>query len=133
MAYATVDDVQARMTREMSHDEKTVCATLLQDAAVLIDAYAKDASEDAKRVVSCRVVMRAIGDGEPSGVPMGATQGSMSGLGYSQSWTFGSGGGVGDLFLAKSDKALLCTSNKIGSHSPVEEMAVERDPWWWIP
>ena len=33
MAYATVADVQARMTREMSEDEQAVCSTLLDDAA----------------------------------------------------------------------------------------------------
>lgn len=123
MAYATVDDVQARVTRELSNQEKMTCSVLLDDAAVLIDAYAKDAGDSAKRVVSCRMVIRAIGDGSGmTGMPMGATQGSMSGLGYSQSWTMGSGGGVGELYLGKTDKALLGTADKVGSYSPVEDM-----------
>ena len=63
-----------------------------------------------------------MGDGESSGVPMGATQGSMSGLGYSQSWTMGSNGSAGELYLAKLEKQMLGYGNKIGSHSPLEDM-----------
>lgn len=122
MAYATVADVQARMTRTLSEDEQAVVATLLDDAAVLIDEYNASAPADNKKVVSCRVVIRAIGDGDSS-VPMGASQGSMSALGYSQSWTMGSGS-VGELFINKTEKKLLRSSNKIGSYSPVQELVV---------
>ena len=122
MAYATVEDVQARMTRTMSATEMTICATLLDDAAVIIDAFAESASTDSKKIVSCRMVIRELGDGNDVGVPVGATQGSMSGLGYSQSWTV-SGGTSGELYLSKLDKNLLKISNKIGSYSPVEELA----------
>ena len=124
MAYATVSDVQARMTRDLSTDEQTVCATLLDDVAVMIDGYNSAASSDAKKIVSCRVVIRALGDGESSGIPMGATQGSMSGLGYSQSFTIGSGGAVGELYLGKADKQILGYGNKIGTYSPVQELVV---------
>lgn len=124
MAYATVRDVEDRITRTLSTDEEAVVGKLLDDAAVIIDAYNADASADAKKVVSCRVVIRAIGDGESNGVPTGATQGSMSGLGYSQSWTINSGGTVGELYLGKLDKKLLGCGNKIGSYSPVEELVV---------
>ena len=122
MAYATVEDVQARMVRDMTADEQAVCSTLLDDAAVMIDAYNVNASDDAKKVVSCRMVIRALGDGESSGVPMGATQGSQSGLGYSQSWTISSGGSVGELYLGKTEKTLLGVGNKIGSYSPTQEL-----------
>lgn len=122
MAYATVEDVQARMVRDMTADEQAVCSTLLGDAAVLIDAYNVNASDDAKQVVSCRMVIRALGDGESSGVPMGATQGSQSGLGYSQSWTIATGGSVGELYLGKTEKTLLGVGNKIGSYSPTQEL-----------
>lgn len=121
-AYATVSDVQARMTRTMSSDEQTMCATLLDDAAVIIDAYNVNALADAKKIVSCNMVIRKLGDGEDSGIPIGATQGSMSGLGYSQSWTMSGGGSTGEMYLAKVDKKLLGVSNKIGSYSPVEEL-----------
>ena len=121
MAYATVEDVQERMTREMTPDEAAVCETLLDDVAVMIDGYNSEASSDAKKIVSCRVVIRAIGDGD-IGVPMGATQGSMSGLGYSQSWTIGTGGSVGELYLGKTEKQILGYGNKIGSYSPTQEL-----------
>lgn len=123
MAYATVADVQARMTRTMSADEQTMCATLLDDAAIIIDSFNAFATEDAKKIVSCRMVIRQMGDGDDAGVPIGATQGSMSGLGYSQSWTLSSGS-TGEMYLSKMDKQLLGYGNKIGSYSPVQELAV---------
>ena len=124
-AYATTTDVQARMTRTMDTAELDVCSTLLDDAGVLIDAYALGASTETKKVVSCRMVIRALGDGSSNGVPMGATQGSMSGLGYSQSWTISSGGSVGEIYLSKTDKNLLGGGNKIGSYSPTQELVPE--------
>lgn len=123
MAYATTSDVQARMLRTMSESEMSLCSTLLDDAAALIDSYDTSATDDVKKIVSCRMVVRALGDGQTSGVPLGATQGSMSALGYSQSWTIGSGGAAGDLYLAKADRQLLGVLGKIGSYSPVEELA----------
>lgn len=121
MAYATWQDVQARTNRDLTESEQAICATLLDDSAVIIDSYNKSASADAKKIVSCRMVQRALGDGDASGVPIGATQGSMSGLGYSQSWTVSGGGTVGELYLSKLDKKLLGVGNTIGSHSPVED------------
>lgn len=129
MTYASVQDVQDRMLRTMSADELDVCYHLLEDAAVLIDAYNKDATEDAKATVSCRMVMRALGDGGEGGVPIGATQGSMSALGYSQSWTIGSGGSVAELYLGRLEKKLLGIGNRIGSHSPVEDLVVKTEVW----
>lgn len=122
MAYATYEDVQARMSRTLSTDEQAVCTTLLDDAAIIIDSFNSLASDDVKKVVSCRMVIRALGDGNSQGVPVGATQGSMSGLGYSQSWTISSGS-VGELYLARMDKTLLGRGNTIGSHSPLEDLA----------
>ena len=128
MAYATIEDVAARMSRSMSEAEEAVCINLLDDAAVIIDAYAPDAAEDIKKVVSIRMVMRAADAGSLMGVPAGATQGSMSGLGYSQSWTISGGGGTGELYLGKTEKSLLGMGNKIGSHSPVEDLTCAA-PW----
>lgn len=121
MAYATVADVQARMTRILSTAEQTMCATLLDDAAVIIDSWNASAGADPKKIVSCNMVIRKLGDGEDSGIPIGATQGSMSGLGYSQSWTIGSGS-TGEMYLSKADKKLLGVGNQIGSYSPVQEL-----------
>ena len=119
MAYATINDVQARMMRTLDSDEQAVCATLLDDAAVLIDSYKPSASADAKKVVTCRMVVRAMGDGADAGIPIGATQGSMSALGYSQSWTIGSGS-TGELYLSKLEKKMLGAGGQIGSYSPLE-------------
>lgn len=124
MAYAEVSDVQARMMRTMSNEEQSVCSALLEDAGAIIDAFAESADNNVKRVVSCRMVMRALGDGSASGVPMGATQGSMSALGYSQSWTI-SNGSSGELYLSKTDKQMLGKGNRIGSYSPVQELVLE--------
>ena len=85
-AYATIEDIKGRMTRTLSATEETVAVNLLTDAAILIDSFNSEASSDSKKLVSCRMVIRALGDGS-DGVPVGATQGSMSALGYSQSWT----------------------------------------------
>ena len=120
MAYATYQDVQARMNRTLSTNEQTICTNLLDDAAVIIDKFNDTASADIKKVVSCRMVMRALGDGT-TGIPMGATQGSQSGLGYSESWTMGRGS-TGELYLGKLEKEMLGTQDKIGSHSPLEAM-----------
>ena len=125
MAYATVSDVQARMTREMTQSEQDVCSNLLDDAAVIIDAYNSEADTNAKKLVSVRMVIRAIGDGTDAGIPMGATQGSMSALGYSQSWTIGASGSAGELYLGKLEKKLLGTGDRIGSYSPIQGLAPE--------
>ena len=124
MSYATVSDVQVRMARDMTESEKTSCVVLLEDAGVLIDAYNASASEGAKKLVSCRMIIRALGDGENSGVPIGASQGSKSAMGYSQSWTI-TGGGTGELYLGKTEKKLLGAGNRIGSWSPVQELLAE--------
>ena len=126
MTYATYQDVQSRMLRTLSTDEQTVCSTLLDDAAVMIDATGTKANDDIKKVVSCRMVIRALGTGDNSDIPIGATQGSMSGLGYSQSWTMGTGTSVGELYLSSADKKMLGLGNQIGSYSPVEELAEVR-------
>lgn len=120
MAYATVQDVMARTTRSFTAEETNVITALLEDAAILIDAYKSEAGESQKKVVSCRMVLRAMGT--DNDIPMGATQGSMSGLGYSQSWTIGTGGSVGELYLSKTDKQLLGGGNSIGSKSPLEDL-----------
>ena len=124
MAYATVDDVQSRLNFTMSTSERNVCSTLLDEAALIIDAYNVNASADNKKTVSCRMVARVVGNSDSDGVPAGVSQGSMSGLGYTQSWTMSSGGSVGELYISKLEKKLLGCSDKIGTYSPIEELAV---------
>ena len=123
MAYATIEDIENRMTRPLSESEINVANNLLEDAALIIDAYNAEANPDNKRVVSCRMIIRQLGDGTGS-IPVGASQGSMSGLGYSQSWTYGSGSS-GEMYLSKVEKKLLGAGNKIGSYSPVQELTAE--------
>ncbi|MBQ6221634.1 MAG: hypothetical protein IJJ44_03380 [Solobacterium sp.] len=116
MAYATVEDVEKGF-RELDADEEEKCEALLDEADVLIDAVASSASLDAKKVVECRIVRRALGDGSGSSVPMGSTQGSVSALGYSQSWTL-SGGATGELYIGKTERQILGLSNRIGVTDP---------------
>ena len=128
-AYATVQDVQDRMTRTLTSDEQAVCAKLLDDAAVVIDAYNANAAADAKNVVSCRMVIRAIGNGDESGYPIGATQGSMTALGYTQSWTTSGGGSSGELYLERIEKKLLGVGDAIGSYSPTQALVALPPPF----
>ena len=116
-AYATVEDVQGRMINTMTEDQEAICENLLDDAAVMIDAVALNASADAKKVVSCRMVIRAMNVAED--VPVGASQGSMSALGYSQSWTMGTNASVGELYLSSQDKKTLGVGNAIGASDPL--------------
>lgn len=119
MAYATVEQVESGF-RPLTADERAVCSSLLDEAAIIIDAYNAGASADAKQVVSCRVVRRAIAAGD-SVIPIGATQGSMTAGPYTQSWTM-SGGSTGELYLGRTDKKLLSVSNAIGASNPFVEV-----------
>lgn len=122
MAYATVDDVQARMSRTLTTDEREIVSKLLDDSAVIIDTFNANAPADNKTIVSCRMVIRALGSGDD--IPIGATQGSKSGFGYSESWTI-SAGAVGELYLGKLEKTLLKSGNTIGSYSPTQALVPE--------
>jgi hypothetical protein len=106
----------------MSADEQTRCGVLLDDAAVMIDQYNTSATEDIKKRVSCRMLVRVMGDGADMGIPIGASQGSMTGLSYTNSWTIGSGGATGELYVSKTEKKMLGCGNAIGSHSPLEDL-----------
>ena len=117
--YATVQDVEAGF-RPLTASEQTIASQLLVEAAIIIDAYNSLAIADAKNVVSCRMVRRSIGSSGDT--PIGASQGSMSALGYSQSWTMGATGSTGELYLNRMDKKLLGAGNAIGSYSPIQEL-----------
>lgn len=120
-AYATVEQVEDGF-RTLTNEEQGVCETLLTEIAVLIDAYNENAELDIKQVVSCRAIRRALTAAD-GGVPFGATQGSMSALGYSQSWTIGSGGSVGELYLSKLEKSLLGVGNRlVASYTPAQNL-----------
>lgn len=117
--YATIGDITARSKRELDESEKELCKALLQDSAIIIDAYGDRASDLAKRTVSCNMVLRALGSGDDYQMPIGASQGTVSALGYSQTWSMNSGS-VGELYLSRLDKKLLGAGNKIAFKSPLE-------------
>lgn len=119
--YGSVDEVEAGF-RALSASEKEKASQLLVEAAEIIDSVALTADEGRKAIVSSRMVRRALGDGDSASMyPLGATQGSMSALGYTQSWTM-QNGCSGELYLGKTDRQLLGLGNRIGSHSPLEDM-----------
>lgn len=123
MLYAEVQDVEAGF-RALSKEEQTRCVALLGEAAVIIDHYNPDADADTKRVVSCRMVRRQLGEDDSTGgvsFPMGSTQGTATALGYSQSWTM-SGGSSGELYLSKLEKKLLGVGSRVGARSPLEDL-----------
>lgn len=121
MAYASVSDIEARFGRQLKTQETIQCKSLLEEAANIIDAYNAAASNDSKKIVSIRMVSRAIGD-DGVNVPVGATQGSMAALGYSQSWTLGTGASAGELYIGRTEKKLLGLGGSIGSYSPTQEL-----------
>lgn len=120
-AYASVTDVESGF-RELNTDEKVICTGLLSEASLIVDAYNSEAKLDIKKLVVCRMVRRAIGSGQADAFPLGATQGTVSAMGYSQSWTVSGGGTSGELYITKMEKKLLGAEGKIGSHSPLEDI-----------
>ena len=124
VAYATTEDVISGF-REMTESEQEKCPFFLFLSGAVIKAYCKntdDIDADILKLVSCRMVRRVLGDGESTvGLPVGSTQGSMSALGYSQSFTI-SNGSVGELYLSKIEKKMLGIGDHIGMHSPLEDI-----------
>ena len=90
MAYATYTDVAAGF-RDLTAAEQTKATAMLSEAALIIDAYASAADANVKKTVSCRMVRRALGAGDDNIFPMGASQGTVTALGYSQSFTLAGG------------------------------------------
>lgn len=120
MSYASAEEVEAGF-RELGSDERKVCEALLSEAGVQIDAVAPYAKAEAKKVVSCRMVRRALASGSDSSVPIGATQGSISALGYAQSWTVNNGS-TGELYLGSSDRKILGLGNRATLIGPLDEV-----------
>lgn len=117
--YANVDEVERKCRRTFTSEERVFCEELLKDAAVIVDAYGAGVSAEAKQLVSCNMVVRVLGNTD-SQVPIGASQGTVSALGYSQTWTMGSGS-TGELYLTKLEKKLLGAGNRIGFSNPFQE------------
>ena len=123
MSYASVEEV-AKGFRALSPEEESLCQALLEEAAVLIDAWGAGAAEERKKLVSCRMVRRQLGESDSEGgvsFPMGSTQGTATALGYSQSWTM-RGGSSGELYLSTLEKKLLGVGSRVGARSPLEDL-----------
>lgn len=125
MKYANYEDVESGF-RTLTSEERDSCEALLEEAAVIIDTHARGAETDRKKIVSCRMVRRVLSTSSAS-VPMGATQGTVSAGPYSQTWTLGAGLAMGELYLSKTEKALLGVGNRIGAHSPLEDMTCDSE------
>lgn len=132
VTYATVQDVAAGY-RELTQEEADKCSALIEEAAVLIDSYASYVPDDNKRVVTCRMIRRVLANTSDDSTPIGATQGSVTAGPYTQSWTMGGGSSMGELYLSRTDKQILGVGNRIGSHSPLEDLSRGRrgkGDWW---
>ena len=79
MKYANVSEVEAGF-RLLDAEKKSRCEAMLEEAALVIDAYNSLAPVEHKTLVACRMVRRQLGDaGSAVGMyPIGASQGSAS-------------------------------------------------------
>lgn len=71
MKYATIEDVSAGF-RSLDSNEESKVKALITETGILVNAYNAKLSDKVKKVVVCRIVRRAIGNGN-DGAPMGAT------------------------------------------------------------
>ena len=106
MAYATVDDLEARW-HTLTATERERASVLLEDAAVLLESLVDVDETDERqaaqlKTVSCSMVKRAMAASDEM---FGVTQGTISADIYSQSYTFSNPGG--DLYLTSTEKKLL--------------------------
>lgn len=113
MAYADVSDIEARW-RALSTDEQARAAVLLDDASVQLSRLVTVDDSDqqqlaALKMVSCNMVIRVMSAG--TSAMFGATNASMTGGPYTQSWTYEAP--TGDMYLTKAEKALLGVSAMI--------------------
>lgn len=121
MAYATYSDIEKGF-RELDDDSRKKADELIRRASIIVDSVAADdVSDEVKGIVVCNMVTRVLAVNEGgTDIPIGVTQGTQTGLGYTSSYTFGTGTS-GELYLSRMDKRLLKCGNRIGSHSPIEE------------
>lgn len=113
MAYADVTDIEQRW-RALDADEQARAAVLLEDAsAMLASMVTVDDSDQrqaqALKMVCCNMVIRVMSAG--TSAMFGATNASMTGGPYTQSWTYEAP--TGDMYLTKAEKALLGVSAMI--------------------
>jgi hypothetical protein len=118
MAYATLEDLEARRG-VLDPDEREKAAALLDDAAVILDGLVTvDGSEEQETllmIVSCNMVSRAL-----SATPdaFGVSSLSTTAGVYSESLQYANPSG--DMYLTKLEKRLLgITTSYIGYIRPI--------------
>lgn len=120
MAYASVEDIEARW-RELSADEKSRADVLLNDASAILDSLVAVDPNDCRQAsvltaVCCNMVIRAMSATESD--MFGVSQSSMTAGPYSQSTNYFNPSG--DMYLTKMEKRLLgITVGYIGTIEPV--------------
>lgn len=133
MVYATVADLEDRW-RTLTSDEQSRAEVLLGDAAVRLDVLCPPSvpptvSELAARmIVSCEMVKRAMAT--PGGVAGIGVTSVQAGAGpFQETQQFSNP--TGDLYLTKSDRALLGCGNQVAYTFPMVERlpVLEFDPW----
>lgn len=127
--YISKDDFEKNF-RSLSSEEEKQFDEIAKEASALIDSYAPNADEERKIIVCMRVVRRALSNMQSDMIPMGATGGTYSALGYSQSFQL-SGGTIGEIYLGKTEKKMLGVSDQIGMSSPLEAIigSDKNDSW----
>lgn len=132
MAYATVSDLEARW-RPLSVAEKQRAGVLLEDAAVILDAFVDICPGDgcrmkALRQVSCSMVQRAMTAAENGLV--GISQQTISADIYSQSMT--TANPSGDLYLTSMEKRLLGIGGAyaVSVRPVINPVKVSRHDYW---
>lgn len=116
--YVTVEEIENGY-RKLSDDESRLCTDLIAEASTLIDAYALSADEGIKKIVAKRMIRRAIASSGAGTVPFGSNGGTVSAMGYSQSFTMT--GTVGEVYLSRAEKNMLGSKARIGFSSSLEE------------
>jgi hypothetical protein len=107
VAYASTDDVKARLGRDLTSDEQTRFPGLLEEASAIVDGYlgrhytGEGGIPDAVRIVVSRLIARAL----TTALPEGMTQQSESAGPYQHSTTYPQGSS--NLWLSRSDKLAL--------------------------
>lgn len=116
MAYATVEDLEARW-RTLSSDEHDIATTLLEDAAVYLESLVTvDSSDEHQaavlKMVSCAMVKRAMIASESSAFGVAEATASMGPFSQTMQYSNPSG----DFYLTSSERTQLgIGSGYIGS------------------
>jgi len=130
MRYAEVADLEDRW-RPLSSSEKTRADVLLGDAGVRLDALCPPTNPptlqelDARRIVSCEMVKRAMST--PGGLDGIGLASQQAGAGPFQE-TLQFSNPTGDLYVTKSDRDLLGCGKQVAFTQPMTDWAPVADP-----